>query len=250
MVWLGRLSIRSNRAKVATRIPASAEQQRLWLHASMEPELPIYNESVTVHRRGSFDPTALEASFSEILRRHEAWRTSFEVERNELLQIVHPAWRIELPVIDLRGLAEERREEEACRLASEDAALAFDMQRGPLFRVRVLRLADDHHWLQLTLHHIIFDGTSIYRVFVPELAKLYAGQIRGEGFPPAAPALQYADYATWQEKRLQSTEIERQLDFWRTELSGEIPVLRLPFDRATTGSDEPSRGNGMLYFPG
>ena len=214
------------------RTPASAEQQRIWLHASMEPELPIYNESVTVHRRGLFDLAALEASFNEILHRHEAWRTSFNVEDNVLLQIAHPAWLVTLPVIDLSGLPEGRREEEACRLASEEVALSFDMQRAPLFRARVFRLAEDHHWLQLTLHHIIFDGNSIYRVFVPELAGLYAALTGSDEFPLAEPALQYGDYAAWSEKRLHTPEIERQLDFWREELSGELPVLRLPADRA------------------
>ena len=215
--------------------PASAEQQRIWLHASMEPELPIYNESVTVHRRGSFDLAALEASFSEILRRHEAWRTSFEVEQDVLLQVVHPEWRTVLELTDLSELSEEKREEAACSLASEEAALVFDMQRGPLFRARVFRLAKDHHWLQLTLHHIIFDGTSIYRVFVPEIAALYAAFSVGGAPRLLEPDLQYGDYAAWHEKRLQSTEIDRHLDFWRAELSGELPVLRLPFDRPRAG---------------
>ena len=215
-----------------SQTPASAEQQRIWLHAAMARDLPIYNESVTVHRRGPLDLAALEASFDEVLRRHEAWRTSFDVQHNVLLQIVQPPWRTALALVDLSPLPESDREQQACRLASEDAALAFDLQKGPLFRAQVFKLADDHYWLQLTLHHIIFDGTSIYRIFVPELAALYTEFSRNEMSALPEPRLQYGDYSAWHARRLQTEEIQRQLDFWRSELSGELPLLRLPTDRS------------------
>ena len=214
-----------------TRTPASAEQRRIWLHAATEPELPFYNESVTVHRHGSFDLATLEAGFNEVLHRHEAWLTSFDVDDHLLLQVAHPEWHATLPLVDLCGLPESEREKEACRLASQDAMLAFDLHHGPLFRAQVFKLADDHHWLQLTLHHVIFDGTSIYRVFVPELAKAYARITSGDRTPPPPPNLQYGDYAVWHEDRLQGDEIASHLGFWLRELSGDLPMLRLPVDR-------------------
>ena len=231
------------------RMPASAEQQRIWLHASMAPELTLYNESITLHRWGSFDFAALEASLNEVLRRHEAWRTSFEVERNVLMQVVRPAWAVALSFLDLSIYPAGKREEEACRVASEDAALAFDLQGGALFRARVIKIGDDHHWLQLTLHHILFDGTSIYQVLVPELAALYRSFAAGQETPLQEPRLQYGDYAVWHAKRLQTAEIDRQLEFWRAELSGELPVLRLPADRPRPASMSHRGAMESFTFP-
>ncbi len=217
------------------RVRASAEQHRVWLHASMEPAVPIYNESLTVHRTGSFDAGAFEAAFNELIARHEAWRTSFAMEDGELVQVVAPKLQIDLPLTDLRDVEEDKREAAACRLATEDAAEPIDMTKAPLLRARVLRMSDREHRLQLTLHHIIFDGVSLYRTFVPELAALYGAFEAGRGSPLAAPELQYGDYALWRERQLDGPEcdgdLDRQLEYWKNNLAGELPVLRLPIDR-------------------
>src|SRR5271168_2979519 len=103
---------------VGAKVPLSAEQRRVWLHASQQPDVPVYNEPITIYRRGSFDLAILEASMNEILRRHEAWRTSFSPEGEA---IVHREARVSLPFVDLSGLPEEERQAEALRIATEDA---------------------------------------------------------------------------------------------------------------------------------
>src|SRR6202453_2645683 len=99
-------------------VPLSAEQRRVWLHASQQPDLAIYNEPFTIHRHGSFDLGILEASMNEVLRRHEAWRTSFSPEDEE---VIHDTVRVTLPFVDLSGLPAAEREAEALRIATEDA---------------------------------------------------------------------------------------------------------------------------------
>jgi thioesterase domain-containing protein len=211
-----------------TRVPLSAEQRPVWLHTSQQPELPIYNEPFTIHRYGSFDLGIFEASMNEVLRRHEAWRTSFSPEGEE---VIHQTVRVTLPFVDLSGLPPVEREAEALRLATEDAQNPIPLHTVPLFRAHVVRMKADEHRLYLTVHHIIFDAISISRIFVPELSAIYAAFEQGSPSPLPAPALQYGDYAVWREGHVESPVVKQHLAYWRDQLSGELPVLRLPEDR-------------------
>ncbi|HEY4354352.1 MAG TPA: amino acid adenylation domain-containing protein [Acidobacteriaceae bacterium] len=213
------------------KVPISAEQYRIWLHSSQQPDMPLYNEAITIHKRGSFDLKTLEAAFNEILRRHEAWRTSFALVDGELLQVVHPDLHVELPLVDLSGLPPEEREAEALRLATEDAKKPISLEHAPLFRPRVVRMEAEEHRFLLTLHHIIFDGVSIYRTLMPELAATYAAFECG--VKPELPELQlqYGDYSIWRQQHLESAGVKEHIAYWREQLAGELPVLRLPVDR-------------------
>jgi condensation domain-containing protein len=178
----------------AARVPISPEQRHVWLHAGMAHPLPLYNEPVTFHRKGPFDLAVLEASLNEILRRHEIWRTSFGLVDGEVVQTVHPELRVRLPLHDLSRLSEAEREAAALRIATEQARQPFDLAAAPLFRADVVRMAPDYHRLYLALHHIIFDGVSIYHVVMPELTALYEAFARGERPALARPALQYGEW--------------------------------------------------------
>ncbi len=128
-------------------------------------------------------------------------------------------------------MPEAEREEEALRIATEEAVRPFDLERGPLVRAILVRLADARHRLFLTLHHIIFDGVALYRVFLPELATLYEAFAAGRPSPLVEPPIQYADFARWQRATQPGSETwTRQLDYWRQRLHG-APVLQLPTDR-------------------
>ena len=211
--------------------PISPEQRQVWLHAAMAADLPLYNEAITIHRKGSFDLAVLERSLNEILRRHEIWRTSFREIAGDIVQVVHPEPVLRLPLVDLTALPAAEREPEALRIATEAARQPIDLAQAPLFRATVVKLADDEHRLYLTLHHIIFDGVSIYRVIIPELDAIYAALARGQRPALPAPALQYGDYAIWRERMLARGAFAPQLDYWRRQLAGELPVLQLPTDR-------------------
>ncbi len=192
-------------------VPISLEQQNVWLHSSMAPSQPLYNEPITIHRKGSFDLALMEKSFNEMLRRHEAWRTSFQIVDGEVVPVVHHDLHVPLPLVDLTGLPVADREAEALRLATEDAHTPIDLTAPPLFRARVFKIAEDDHRLHLTLHHIIFDGVSIYRIVVPELSAIYDAYAAGRTPQLDPPDLQYGDYAVWRERQM-STEFSRQTD--------------------------------------
>jgi amino acid adenylation domain-containing protein len=210
--------------------PLSFAQQQIWLHAQRAPDLPLYNEPLTVHRTGPLDVPTLERTLTEIARRHEAWRTTFPMIEGQPVQVVHPPSPITVPLVDLSGLPTGEREAEALRFATADAVRPFDLASGPLLRPILVRLAPDQHRLYLTLHHLIVDGVSLYRVLLPELATLYEALAAGR--PSTLPALpvQYADFAAWQRARLDDVALAGDLDYWRGRLADLTP-LELPTDR-------------------
>ncbi len=212
----------------AAPVPLSYAQQQLWLHAQLAPDTALYNEPFTVRHRGALDVRALERAFTEIVRRHEAWRTVFPVIDGEPVQQVLPPFEVKLPEADLRSLAAAEREKEAIRLATVDARLPFDLQHGPLLRAKLVRLADDEHRLYVTLHHLIFDGFSGYRIFLPELVSLYRSFSRNEGSSLPDLPFQFADYAVSQRGQVESPAFGHNLRYWRQRLAGPLPALNLP----------------------
>jgi hypothetical protein len=179
--------------------PLSFPQQQIWLHSQMAPELPLYNELVTIYRHGPLDVAILERVLTEIVRRHEAWRTTFDLVDSQPVQVVHPVSEIHMPVFDLRELPAMQRETEAVRIAAEQTRKPFDLSQGPLLRAALLRLDEAEYQLCLSLHHIIFDGLAIYSVLLPEVVTLYEAFSKGQPSPLPQLRIQYPDFAAWQQ---------------------------------------------------
>lgn len=212
-------------------VPLSYGQEQIWLHSQLVPHLALYNEPVTIRKAGTIDVAILQRALSEIVRRHEAWRTNIRVINGQPVQVVRPATPFEIPVKDLRSFPAGGRESEALRLATQDALRPFDFGDGPLYRALLVHMSDEDHRLYLTLHHIIFDGTSIYRVLLPELETLYAAYERHQDSPLADLPVQFADFTLWQREWLASSgALETQLAYWRQRLPG-IVMPPLPADR-------------------
>jgi amino acid adenylation domain-containing protein len=202
----------------------SYAQQRLWFLDQMTRGSAAYNVPSAIRLRGTLDIPALTRSLNEIVRRHEALRTTFEGGEGEPVQVIARAAALTIPLVELEDASEMQR------LIREEAAQAFDLARGPLLRAKLLRVAADDHVLLLTLHHIICDGWSI-GVFMGELAALYEAYVSGQQSPLAKLPIQYADYARWQREWLQGEVLERQLSYWKEQLAGAPAVLELPTDR-------------------
>ncbi len=210
-------------------LPISFAQQRIWIVDHMAGESPFYNQPAAVELRGRLRPGALAATFAEIVRRHEALRTVFVLSGDRPVQIVH-APRVPLPGIDLSALPEAARELEARRLALEEARRPFDLSRGPLLRVGLLRLGEDRHILLFNLHHIAGDGWSL-GILMREVAALYPALAAGLPSPLPDLPVQYADYAAWQRDWLRGEVLEAHLAFWRRHLANSPAALDLPVDR-------------------
>ncbi len=210
--------------------PLSFGQQQLWLLAQLMPNTPVYTECVTIHLPGPLNVAVLEQSYNELLRRHEAWRTSFPLVDGQPVQLVHPTTPVLLPLVDLRYLPETERETGALRLMAEDAQRPFDIANGPLQRATLVCLGDEQHKLFLTLHHIIFDCFSLYQILLPELHSLYKAFLQGEPSPLPELPIQYSDFAAWQRERMQGAMLAEQLHYWKKQLAGAPELLALPTD--------------------
>ena len=212
-------------------LPLSFAQQRLWFLHQLEPESAVYNMPAAVRLSGQLNIGALEATLTEIVRRHESLRTSFAYAAEQPSQVIHAAGRWRLSVVDVSELEESERTAEVERMAEEEARRPFDLQESPLLRTTLVKEAEAEQVLLWTMHHIISDGWSM-GVLMREVAALYEAFVRGAASPLEELPIQYADYAVWQRETLNEEVIERQLSYWRQQLGGELPVLELPTDNA------------------
>ncbi|MBZ4423356.1 condensation domain-containing protein, partial [Myxococcus sp. RHSTA-1-4] len=210
-------------------LPLSFAQQRLWFLDQLQPGSVQYNMPITLLLEGVLDIEALESAFTELVRRHESLRTTFSAEEGQPVQLIHPPSAVHLVVVDLTGLPEAQRMDEAHRLASEHALRPFNLATGPLLCVSLLRLDEHRHALLLNVHHIISDGWSS-GVLVREVAALYEALRQGQPSPLPPLPVQYADYALWQRQWLQGPVLEAQLGWWMEQLAGAPPHLELPTD--------------------
>ena len=196
------------RVSRAGAIPLSFAQQRLWFLHQLEPASAVYNMPAAVRLSGSLNIAALEATLTEIVRRHESLRTTFAYAGEQPCQVIHAAESWPLSVIDVSELAESERGAEVSRLADEEARRPFDLQVRPLLRSTLVKVAEADHVLLWTMHHIISDGWSM-GVLMREVAALYEAFVSGAASPLEELPIQYADYAVWQRETLNSEVMER-----------------------------------------
>jgi amino acid adenylation domain-containing protein len=206
----------------------SFSQERLWFLDQLSPGSAFYNIQTAVHIAGAVDPALLERAINSVVQRHEILRTTFRVD-SEPLQFVAESLRAPLRQVCLSHLRREERDAEAVSLASREASLPFDLERGPLLRTVLVGLDTADFVFLLTIHHIVCDGWSL-GIIGQEISAFYATLAAGR--QPSLPGLplQYADYAAWQREWLQGPELDRQLEYWRRELK-DLPTLELPADR-------------------
>lgn len=216
-----------NRRPPGDSPPLSFGQERLWFLEQLEPDSSFHNTPAVVRLTGQLDVIALEQSLNEIVRRHEVLRTSFTNVDGRPEQVIAATVELKLPVSDLRELPEN--ENEASRLIEEEARWHFDLGEAPLFRAQLLRLAEDEHVLIVNLHHIISDDWSLGILF-REISSLYPAFANGHSSTLEELPIQYADYAAWQREWLRGETLEKQLSYWKDQLSGVLPVMELPAD--------------------
>ncbi|HET7460811.1 MAG TPA: amino acid adenylation domain-containing protein [Longimicrobium sp.] len=213
----------------ARPLPLSYAQEQLWLAERLNPGAVLYNVPAGLRLSGALDVPALERALGEIVRRHQALRTTVRESGEGPVQVIAPFTGFALPVEEVGGGDEAAREAGALRLAGDEALRPFDLATGPLFRARLLRLAADRHLLLLTLHHVAADGWSL-GVLYGELAALYGAYRDGAESPLPDLAVQYADYAAWQRRELRGEALEAVLAYWRGRLAGAPELLALPTD--------------------
>jgi amino acid adenylation domain-containing protein len=208
-------------------LPLSYAQERQWFLWQLDPDSAAYHIPAALRLKGELDIPALERSFSSLIERHESLRTTFILEGEHAVQVIAQATPLSIKLDTLVSINEP---EQAIRKYVETQIQElFDLQSGPLLRVKLLQLATDDHVLIIVQHHIVSDAWSM-QVMVRELIELYAGQSLGLNVTLPALPVQYADYAIWQRQWMNAGERERQLAYWSQQLGGEQTLLELPLD--------------------
>ncbi|HET7460299.1 MAG TPA: amino acid adenylation domain-containing protein, partial [Longimicrobium sp.] len=212
------------------RIPLSFAQQRLWFLEQMEELGSTYHISTRLRLRGELDRAALARALDRLVARHEALRTVFAQVDGVPEQRIAPAEASRFHLVEHEPAGQAVAEPELGRVMADEARAPFDLERGPLIRGRLVRLAADDHLLLVTMHHIVSDGWSI-GVLTRELSALYEAFRRGEPDPLPALPVQYADYAVWQRRWVEGEVLREQAEYWTRTLAGAPELLELPTDR-------------------
>ncbi|MFG6101398.1 amino acid adenylation domain-containing protein [Leptothoe sp. EHU-05/26/07-4] len=211
-------------------LPLSFAQERLWFLDQLEIDSTTYNMPSAVRLEGELNLTALEQSFTEIVRRHEILRTVFVVSDGQPSQVVMSSSPFKLPVVDLRALPEVEREAEVLRLIAQEVDIPFDLTKDRLLRIKLLQLGLAEYVMLFTMHHIATDAWS-NGVLTRELSVLYqafcSGNFDRQRIKLADLPIQYADFAYWQRHWLQGEVLEKHLSYWRQQLAGISTTLNL-----------------------
>ncbi len=209
--------------------PLSLAQERLWFLYQLEPRNPSYNMPFAVRLLGDLDAPALRRSFAQIVARHEALRTTFALDGERSIQVVHPSIEVALPQIDFTALDEVLRQETVRLWAGGEILRPFDLTRGPLLRLALARLGEGDWLLLVVIHHAVSDAWSL-GVIARELSLLYRAYRAGESAELPELPIQYADFAAWQRDWLRQGRSEAQIGYWRRQLADTPRTLRLPED--------------------
>ena len=210
-------------------IPLSYSQQSMWILDRLEPGNPASNRPANLRLSGSIDRSILARSLNEIVRRHAILRTIFPMVEGNLIQEIFPTLELDLPLIDLTHCTDEERSPQLQQLVITAAHICFDLATGPLIAVTLVRLSEVEHILLLTCHHIIFDGWSM-GILLQDLAAIYDAFAKGNPSPLPELSIQYADFAAWQQQQLSPDRLQPHLNYWKQQLSGNLPILELPAD--------------------
>ena len=211
-------------------LPLSFAQQRMWFLDQFESGSTFYNIPAAVRLVGQLSVSALQATLNEIVRRHEALRTSFTTLNGIPVQVVAAQLKLDLPLTELAELPTAERQAKAQWLTQVEAHTPFELATGPLIRARLIRLSQTEHIALLTMHHIVSDGWSM-GVLINEVAALYSAYVQDKPSPLPELGIQYPDYAQWQRRWLSGAELQRQSAYWRTQLANGPTLLNLPTDR-------------------
>jgi Condensation domain len=226
---IARLSPEKRALLVQRLAPISFAQQRIWMLEQAQPGSLFYKTEVSLNLNGALNISVLEQSLTEVFKRHEALRTVFPIIDGQPVQLVTIAEPLHLQVTDFSDLPVDAQEPETQRLINALNCEVFDLERGPLWRMQLVKLGAEEHVMVLVVHHLVFDGWS-RGVLTREVGLLYNAYLKGESSPLEELSIQYGAYARWQRQSLSGEMLDEQMQYWRAHFKGELPELELPGD--------------------
>lgn len=207
----------------------SFAQHRLWFIEQLNPNTSTYNIPAAIRIEGNLDAELMSRVFAEVVERHQVLRTNFRNHDGVPELILNTFSKWPLPVTDISMLKGSEQDQELERIVAEDAEQPFDLEKDPLFKTRLIKLAEREYALLVSMHHIVADGWSI-GVLIQEVSELYEAFSQNQPSPLPALPIQYSDFAAWQREWMQGEVLDTQLHYWKKQLAGAPDVLRLPTD--------------------
>jgi len=212
------------------RAPLSSAQERMWFFYELQPTSAVYNMAYAFRLRGPLQATALQLALSRLVARHEILRTRFVAEDGVPFQVVSPPQPLPVREADLSAAPSDARQAALDQRLAEEFSRPFNLAEDLMVRAALFRLGAEDHVLAVTLHHIASDLWSSEILF-RELGELYGAFARGKEASLPALAIQYGDFAAWEQTWLSGSEPAKSLEYWKQKLSGAPALLELPTDR-------------------
>lgn len=223
---------RISKRNVDTPIPLSFAQQRLWFFDQLAPGNSAYNDPLIFDLKGKINKNTLESAINHIIKRHEVLRTTFTTDANEEpIQVIKDHLEIKFKSYDLKMLSAKDRDHKSTQIIYDEALASFDLQKGPLVRISYIEFEPEHHILQISIHHIIFDGWTLSN-FLKELKTIYEALIIEQSIPLQELEIQYADFSIWQRQLFQGNKMENQIKYWKEYLKDANTTLEFPLDES------------------
>lgn len=209
------------------KVPLGFSQERVYFLCSLNPDNLSYNFQALLRFHGKLSVVLLERALTEIVRRHEIFRTTFHEEQGSLVQVVHPPFPVTLTVVDVESSADPDGSAQAAIEA--ELPKRFDLAQLPLIYWVLIRISSERHVLFHKEHHLIHDGWS-FNLFLHELFELYRDWHNGSPSRLHPFPTQFADFAIWQRQWMETEEAARELNYWKEKLAGAPELLVLPWD--------------------
>ncbi|MBN1050272.1 amino acid adenylation domain-containing protein [Clostridium botulinum] len=197
--------------------PTSSAQKRLYMINQLDSNNTNYNIPIAIKIYEVLDIDKVKNIFTELINRHEILRTRFEFKNDELVQIIDNKidFQVEYVEVDKENFELEDFQKSFIK--------PFDLQKGPLIRVKIIKLSIDKFILQIDIHHIIADGHSI-EILVNEFSRLYLGEKLSD------VNLQYKDFVVWEQRMIKEGSFKEQEKYWSDMYKNSITKLEMPLD--------------------
>ena len=206
--------------------PLSHGQKALWFLWQLAPQSSAYNQVFSTRICSELNIINLRLAFEKLIERHSCLRSTFPKLDEEPIQQVHQELKVDFQQIDASTWSETELDSDV----SHKSQYPFDLENGPVIRVRLFTCSQQKHILLLVIHHIVTDGWSL-DIILQELARLYQAEQNGVGASLSSLEYSYSDYVRWQKKMLEGTKGEKLRNYWHQKLKGDLPVLNLPTDK-------------------
>ncbi|QWP74771.1 HSAF biosynthetic non-ribosomal peptide synthetase/polyketide synthase [Lysobacter sp. K5869] len=209
-----------------TRYPLTQNQNALWFLKQLNPDGFAYNIGGAVEVRTELQPELMFQAVRELIARHPSLRANFVLDRGQAVQVIRPHSEADLGLFDVQDKSWDEIHQQIVR----EYRKPYDLEHDPLVRFRLFKRGKDRWVIMKAVHHIISDAISTF-TFIEELLSIYEGLRRKEKTELAPVRAKYLDFLNWQSKFLASREASKMLEYWKSHLPAQVPILALPTDK-------------------